>query len=219
MQKCREVTEEAQGSRTSRGDQEVARRIFFTGREYTGPHRTALNVAAMNIPIQTRWDLKWAWERVQTQLPELLRGMQTSWAKKLHGCCVGNAEVGRSRQDTALPTTRDAYAMRKLIKGLVVGPLDKSNGELWLCCPNLYNRALKTMYCEKTGYSRVYPAKLAEKGWRAKMPAMAHFRPHATQVGTERDLVDYMKRVYKANGWDRYATFNGQGGFQRPYIL
>ena len=109
--------------------------------------------------------------------------------------------------------------MRRLVKGLVVGPLDKNAGELWLCCPTLYSRALKAMYCEQTGYSRVYPANLKEKGRRGKMPAIAHFRPHETQAGTERDLVEYMRRVYKANGWEKYAKFNGQGGVNTPYVL
>ena len=151
--KCHEFEERLRAA-GYRGEIKKTRgHVFFTGREWDGPHRAALNVAAMNIPTQTRWDLKWAWERVQAQLPEIMRGTQTSWSKKLHGCCAGNTEVNRGRRDGTFPTTRDAYAMRRLVKELMVGPLDKNGcgGALAVLRPTLYTAGCNVYYKAKSG--------------------------------------------------------------------
>ena len=47
--------------------------VFFTGREYDGPHRAALNVCAANVPQQTMWNVRRAWERAREALPGAAR--------------------------------------------------------------------------------------------------------------------------------------------------
>ena len=46
----------------------------------------------------------------------------------------------QGRRDETFPTTRDAYAMRRLVKELMVGPLDKNGcgGALAVLRPTLY---------------------------------------------------------------------------------
>ena len=39
------------------------------------------------------------------------------------------------------PTAREAYAVRRMLDGLVIGPLDKKGGELWMCCPHIYDKS------------------------------------------------------------------------------
>ena len=60
-----------------------------------------------------------------------------------------------------VPDTKEVYHLRKKLTGLVIGPLDKNNGELWGCCPILYHRALEQMYSQQAGYERIHPAKLS----------------------------------------------------------
>jgi hypothetical protein len=38
------------------------------------------------------------------------------------------------------PTTRDVYAIRKMLQGLVIGPIDKNPSEFLACCPCLITR-------------------------------------------------------------------------------
>ena len=47
-----------------------------------------------------------------------------------------------------------------MLQGLVIGPIDKNNGEFSMCCPCLYEEALSGMYGETTGYREVVPRKL-----------------------------------------------------------
>lgn len=45
--------------------------------------------------------------------------------------------------------------------GTLVGPLDKNTGELWACCPVLYRKVLRKLYCAETGYEELHIAKLS----------------------------------------------------------
>ena len=57
--------------------------------------------------------------------------------------------------------TAAVFTLRKLLKGLVCGPTDKNNGELWAVCPCLYKKALDAVYPTGTGdYEVVQPKKL-----------------------------------------------------------
>ena len=51
-----------------------------------------------------------------------------------------------------MPTTKEVYALRKKLKGMVIGPLDKNKGEMWVACPTLYHKALRKAYSEEAGY-------------------------------------------------------------------
>ena len=61
-----------------------------------------------------------------------------------------------------MPTTKEVYALRKKLKGMVIGPLDKNKGEMWVACPTLYHKALRKAYSEEAGYERIYTAKLSQ---------------------------------------------------------
>jgi len=48
-----------------------------------------------------------------------------------------------------------------MTKGLVCGPTDKNNGELWMACPALYQQAVQKMYAVGKGdYEEVFPRKM-----------------------------------------------------------
>ena len=124
--------------------------ILTIGREYDGIYKEVLQTAATNIPRQTQWDLKVTWERAYKQLPQGLMA-EESWTEALMRCVKPQV----SKPDVRYPTSRDAYMLRKALDGLVIGPMDKNKGELWMCCPVLYNQALQKMYSEKTGYDKI----------------------------------------------------------------
>ena len=95
-----------------------------------------------------------------------------------------------------------------------------------MCCPTLYEQALKKMYRQETGYERIYPAKLSS--YRKKKYTSEELmdgeivreqEPPAAQKGTERDIINLWSKVYKERGWDQFATFNKKGGFNRPYVI
>ena len=143
--------------------------------------------------------------------------------KKVLFRCIN--ERPRVRTEWAVPDTKEVYVTRNRMKGLVIGPLDKNNGELWNCCPILYHRALRKSYSEATGYQTVYPAKLS--AYRRKrysveeLPEqiMREAPPPTGQGGGERDIVEMIRMIYKRRGWDKYARFERNGGFNQPYIL
>ena len=92
-----------------------------------------------------------------------------------------------------MPLTRDAYVLRKQLAGLVIGPLDRNKGELCLCCPKLYQKALRAMHTEQTGY---------------------------TEVKTdEKTLMKEWKKEYRRMGWSKYGVFDAKGGLNTPYAL
>ena len=56
------------------------------------------------------------------------------------------------------------YTLRKIMKGMVCGPLDKNNGELWLACPCLYKKALEKVYPTTGGdYEVIHPKKVIRR--------------------------------------------------------
>ena len=74
---------------------------------------------------------------------------------KFSECFIPEQKV-RSEE---VPCTRDVYMLRKLLGGLVIGPIDKNNGESSLCCPVLYHEALTAMYNPDAGYTEIHPRK------------------------------------------------------------
>ena len=44
------------------------------------------------------------------------------------------------------------YQLRHDLKGMVIGPIDKNKGELFVMCPALYEMAWTKAYNEHTGY-------------------------------------------------------------------
>ena len=180
---CTELLRKIPGLPTTQGH------VLFTGREYTGPNAQVLHMCAGNIPRQTDWDAARAWERAHAQLPAVWSGTLEDWKAKLSECYK---KVGRP-QKGEVPLTRDAYVLRNQLSGLVTGPLDRNKGELCLCCPKLYQKALGAMHTEQTGY---------------------------TEVETdEKTLMKEWKKEYRRMGWSKYGVFDAKGGLNTPYAL
>ena len=164
-----------------------------------------------------------AWERVNEKLPDTWRDDKESWKNSLFSTFKTRRWPDRKEQH--IPNTKEVYQMRKKLQGLVIGPLDKNNGELWVCCPTLYHRALEKMHCEKAGYDKVFTAKLsAHRRRKYTVEELPEQIIRTTELprnqrGGERDIVEVYRKIYKKRGWDRYAAFNRQGGFNQPYIL
>jgi hypothetical protein len=192
--------------------------VFIIGRDYQGPFEEVLKVAAGNIPTQTIWDLKRAWEKATEKLP-VYQGNKKTWEKMLYGCIA-------PRQHTAhFPTTRDTYLLKKTLDGLIIGPIDKNKGELSLVCPKLYYEALENMYNKEAGYEEVHIAKLSayrkQRYSNRELPEQIIRKEKApvNQRGTTQDIIKMWQRIYKTNGWQRYAPFNTKGDFNQPYIM
>ena len=201
--------------------------IFFIGRDLAAdPARKVLGINATNVPRQTWFDTFRTWERVRKQLPEELRTPQTQWKKTLFKCLKKkDSWNARGCPSSKVPNTKEVYQVKKAFENLVIGPLDKNNGELWGCCPKLYQKMLEKLYSEEAGYDTVYCAKLSAH--RKKKYAIDELPeqivrtspPPKNQRGGEQDLVKLFKCMYKARGWDAYAPFNNKGGLNIPYAL
>ena len=192
--------------------------IFTIGREYKGPHESVLKVAAGNVPCQTLWDLRRAWNRETTKIDFMTQGK-----KKCEG--ILNKCIKQNTHKPIFPSTRDAYQLKKKLNGLIIGTLDKNKGELSLVCPTLYYEALVKMYNDEAGYRRVHIAKLStyrkQRYSNAQLPEqiIRETGLPRNQRGTQKDIVKMWERIYKEKGWRRYAQYNTHGGFNQPYIL
>jgi len=120
----------------------------------------------------------------------------------------------------------DAYKARKALNGLVIGPLDKNNGELWACCPVLYERALTKLYSEDMGYveetpRRVTPARLRRHGPEGITRYAIQPRPprRRDERGSMADVVSAWGHLYRARGWGKYGRFDTKGRISEPYAL
>ena len=202
--------------------------VFFTGREYRGPGTGCLNVASMNIAAPTQWDLQRSWDRILLLLPI----PQIPLAERRALLKAQRGATWLTPRSTGWPTTRDVYSTRRVLDGLVVGPLDKNEGELWACCPCLYEDALGALYGERTGYTEVQPRKLTPYQTKKHGAAEVHryvigdpevvggsAKPRVNQHGQLSDVIRSWRLLYKAKGWSRFGRFEGRGGFNAPYVL
>ena len=187
--------------------------IFMTGREYQGPGSKVMHMCAKNVPKQSMGNVKFAWRHAfkQHNLCDL-----DTWEKGLQGC----TNTKRVKK-TPFPMAYEVAQARKYLDKLVIGPLDKNNGELWMCCPHLYNEALEKTYGEHAGYNRIYPPAMSRRDKRD-----AHTLDEtmikgdtATKEGTDKDIIQIWHKIYTKKGWHKYATYDKKGGFNRPYIL
>ena len=186
--------------------------IFFISRDYKGPHQTALQVGANNIPTQSFWDLKRSWERLHGTLPGWIKFDKDEWIKGLSTCTIFKEFV---RNDD-FPSTKDVYSLRKITEGLVVGPIDKNPNELSFCCPCLYEQAWEKAYDDKAGYKQIYPHR------HNRVPDESGVVFETSDLhkgGEEKDLIKNWETIYRKKKWNRYATFDKKGGFNVPYLL
>lgn len=196
----------------------------MVGRDFKADEFKAMRVCAGNVPRHTWADVFRAWDSVGRQLPGGWREQDdTEWKRQMFNCTRKPTNYRRGQTEMEIPSTKEVYQMRKQLKGMVMGPLDKNNGELWVCCPRLYHKALKKAYAG--GYERIYPARLSQYRKRRynveELPEQILRKAPMPQrqKGAEKDLVDLFARIYGKRGWSKYAKFNRQGGFNQPYIL
>ena len=117
------------------------------------------------------------------------------------------------------PTTRDVYKLRKELKGLVCGPLDKNPHELWFACPVAYRRAWDKLY-DTDSYARIFPKPYSTRVRQSMRDILRTQEPTTGRIGTDTDVVKAWGRLYKSKQWNRYAAFNGKSkGFNLPYLL
>ena len=193
--------------------------IFMVGCEYSGPGARVMSVNAGNVPRQMWWDVQRAWERAHASLPTEMC-LKADWMTALRQCSGKQTAERRG----GFPTTREAYAVRRMLDGLVIGPLDKNNGELWMCCPHIYDKALRKTYSRTQGYSPVRPTAVTKKQIRARgtqacLDDALNGKYKGAAAGTESDIVSIWGEMYQRNGWQRYGRFNNKGGFNKPYVL
>ena len=137
---------------------EVDGHIFFIGREYDGPCKEVINDNMGNVPHPTRWDMRRTWSNVYRSLPDVFRGKidKDAWESHLDKCKHSEEPPYRGPM-----TSGAAYTLRKILNGLVIGPLDKNNGECSALCPVLYKRVLEKLYpCDGEDYEQVFPKRL-----------------------------------------------------------
>ena len=181
--------------------------IFFTSREYTGPHSEIFTVSGNNTPRQTPWDRARAWDAIYKTLPSWCDVTGAQWSKKLKQCL--------QRADTPaydFPSTKAVYTFRKKTTGLVIGPLDKNTNELSFCCPILYQRAWKKMYDNDTGYKEIHTSN--------DSPLCGYCEEDTgNPPPTDNDVCKAWGKLYKKQGWQKIAPFKKTGSFNIPYVL
>ena len=159
---------------------------------------------------------------MKTQLPVAFKEA-TSDAQWMMGlnACHKPTQAPPSKVNTAA-----MYTLRKELKGLVCGPLDKNGGELWFACPCLYQKALDKAY-PTTGedYQVLHPRKVTAHQIRVNQGAAIldvvtkDDIPKKRQRGGEEDVLKAWKVYYKRRGWDKIARFNNKGRLGTPYLL
>jgi hypothetical protein len=221
---CNDVMKQLRGHGSGWCPPTMKGHIFFTGREYAGPGRACLNMSNVNVPAPTQWDLRRVWERVLDQIP--VPKLPHTLVEDLACTHFHRQKPGKWMGLEQWPTTRDVYNTRRTLEGLVTGPLDKNNGELWCCCPCLYEEALEKMYCMATGYTEVVPRKLTSYQVRKHSRGQVHKYVLGTdgpmrdnQRGNVSDVTRAWRMLYKTKGWERFGKFDSKGGFNTPYIL
>ena len=100
----------------------------------------------------------------------------------------------------------------------MIGPIDKNINELSAICPELYDKVWNKLYSPETGYQHIY-AKKTTKTTKNDPCMYTDIQPSARQLGTTKDIIKHWHKVYKKNGWNRYATYDTTGNFSVPYAL
>jgi hypothetical protein len=187
--------------------------VFFIGREYGGPHSQCFTLNNINIPRGSRWDVGRAVTAAVKRLQ--IPGVTDADVRRLLNAC----DIQCGRPTATWPTMTDAYKARKALNGLVIGPLDKNNGELWACCPVLYERALTKLYSKDMGYveetpRRVTPARLRRHGPEGITRYAIQPRPprRRDERGSMADVLSAWGHLYRARGWGKYGRFDTKCG-------
>ena len=134
--------------------------IFCIGREYNGPHAEVLRRSNKNVPIPTERDMRVAWDKALGSLPASVReaGRDRDWKKVL-------AETLAETDETCVPcedavTSNQVSQVKSVLRGSVIGWLDKNVGECFVTCPVTYEKTLDALFNTSNGnYTRMYPLK------------------------------------------------------------
>ena len=115
------------------------------GRDYTGPHRAVLQTNNTDIPHPTKSDAQRAWDYAYTTLPVAFQDVvsKETWLQ-VRDQAETRMHTYPRMEKTYVPMikTVQVYTLRKLLDGLIIGPIDKNNGECSLVCPTLYLQAV-----------------------------------------------------------------------------
>ena len=176
--------------------------ILCIGREYEGPYKKVMSMPNMNIPIGSRADLQRtidiAYDKLERQFCT-----KSEWRSVCTQACKTYI---KQRRDTPVPTKYEAYRLKQLLKGLVLGPLDKNNGETWAMCPTLYQEGLTSLYNCDTGYEAVHLWKCSTNQcarWKHDITMHCINNKPAPNIskGSKEDIIKAWKHVYNTRKW------------------
>ena len=104
-----------------------------------------------HIPTSAFWDIKRTIGNVKKEIPfDIPDSVWERHSKHLL------RQWKKTSTNPSWPSTQEVYDLRKLLDGLVIGPIDKNLGELSFVCPKLYEKALGSMYSKENGYVRAH---------------------------------------------------------------
>ena len=195
--------------------------LCMTGREVTGTSVRVMGGNSKNIPTPTAHDFERTWcGEVWKSLPETMRNImkEEEWKRQGENLMRGlDTEYGIS--------TRCVRNTRRMFEGMVIGPIDKNQGEMSVVCPELYKQTLGKLYATTGGvYERVYPNKVTAyrkkkhgKELLANLTVGAETRRQGK--GTEEDIIKAWRYWYQKNGYQKIAKFDVNGVVSKPYAL
>ena len=157
--------------------------------------------------------MKRAWGYAYKFIPHLCK--EAEWMELLQICITG-AIIPKK----GFPTSKEVCVDKRLPDGLKIGPFDKNNGELWMCCPHKYDKALNKAYTN--GYEKVNPSNLnasqspTHTSWQQKWLATQRKRIQDRRMTL---FLKLWRQIYMEKGWNKFATFNKRGGFKNRMCL
>jgi len=174
----------------------------------------------INIPKASSWDITRAFESALKMLPCSISTRDIN--NTLH-----MVKIHKDSWESKFISTKEVYQVRKLLKGMVIGGLDKNQNELWATCPVLYEKTLHKLYNADTGYRKVCLRKITSyqrkkhgtSGLYKYVLSQEFPKPRPNQIGSERDVIQAWGLLYRDKGWNRFAKFDRKGAFNIPYCL
>ena len=210
---------------------EINGHIAFTGDQYTGPGKHILMQNCDNQPIPNgNRDIK----MIQESIDEALDKLPKKWRMQLtkHGKqhftntkgLIGICETTHTNNSCA--NTEEVWKMRKDFKGACISKLDRNAGKLHVCCPIVYNRAMRKVFNleESESYEKLqiktftqFQVQHSDTN-KGKLSEQYKYKNKDTE-GTEQDLIDIWEWHYNKSGWAKIAPFNRKGKLGNAYVM
>ena len=195
--------------------------LCITGREVAGRLIKVMGGNSKNIPTPTAHDFQRSWSKeVWKSLPASVQAAMREEEWNAQG-----ENLIRGIECASGISTRDVRNAKKIFEGMVIGPIDKNQGEMSMVCPVLYEQTLAKLYSTNGGvYEKVYPNKVT--AYRKKkhgedllsnMTVNAQTRRQGK--GTMDDIIKAWRWWYQKRGYQKIAKFDGSGGISKPYAL